>query len=82
MDKGYKAKINKCKDLFALCCKMRYIVSMDKNNKIKNEININVRVDTGLMQRINKCCVKKWNISISVFARQALKNFCEIIEKE
>ena len=66
----------------AFCLKMLYIVSMSKTAKIKNEINVNIRVDETLMNRIKKSCAKKWNISISVFARQALKNFCEIIEKE
>lgn len=79
---GFRAKINKCKNNFAFCLKMLYIVSMSKTDKIRNEININVRVDSGLMDRINKCREKKWNINISIFAREALKRFCEIIEKE
>lgn len=79
---AFRPKINKCKNNFAFCLKMCYISSMEKKAKIKNEINLNVRIDSGLMNRINKCRAKKWNINISIFAREALKHFCEVVEKE
>jgi len=55
---------------------------MKNKDKVKNDLNINVRVDNILMNRVKKCCIKKWNIPISVFARQALKKFCDLIEAE